>query len=324
MSVKFKDYYKLLGVQKSSSATDIKKGYRQMSRKWHPDVNKAPGAEDRFKDIQEAYAVLGDTEKKRRYDMFGGSQRGGEDFRPPPGFHSAGGGSGGGAGGFAGFGGFSDTGFSDFFDMMFGGFGGFSEHQNLQQRRGGGKPRSMRAPDSEAELTLSLEKFIEGGKQQFSIKSSTYNGIVSKTLNVTIPKGIKPSSKLKLTGQGFPGPLGESPGNLILTINVRNHKWFKVEGFDLHLNLPVTPWEAALGAKISVPTLNGMVKASIPSGVKNEHKLKLPSLGLPNKSGKNGSLVLHIQIVVPKELSPEMRKLIEKLADIAEFNPRKW
>ena len=330
MAVKFKDYYELLGVSRKASQKDIQKAFRALARKWHPDVSKASNAEQKFKEINEAYEVLKDPEKRRLYDSLGPNWQNGQNFRPPPGFDNihfefGGGGPGGSGGGGA---------FSDFFEMLFGGglgsmgrkprqqqgfsgFSGFSPYGASMDGMGGmggqgRQQRRERPKDTEAEITVSLEDVYRGATKTMSLE--TNRG--TRTYDVTIPPGISEGAKIRLSGQGAGG------GHLLLKVHIAKHKVFDVKKHDIYVEVPVTPWEAVLGGKVEVPTLDGPVKMTIPEGTQGGKKLRLKGKGLPQREGKKGNLYAVLVIRVPTKLTDEERKLFEKLASISSFAPR--
>jgi curved DNA-binding protein len=304
MSVASEDYYEALGVPRDASAEDIRRAYRALARQYHPDVNKEPGAEDRFKEISEAYEVLRDPEKRARYDRFGA--RGGSG----PG--------GAGDGGFGGFNGSEDLGgvsfdvgdgdFSDLFDQLF-------------SRRGArrGSPFegfSMRGSDLEAVLDLALTEAAAGGRRWLSIDG--------RSVEVDIPRGVRDGQLIRIPGQGTPGAGGGPPGDLILRIRLRPHPNFRVEGGDLYTDLRVAPWEAALGAEIPVPTLDGTARVKVPAGSSCGRRLRLRGQGLPgNAQAPPGDLYAVVTIQVPKRLTKRERELFQHLANDSKFNPRK-
>lgn len=305
MAVEYQDYYKLLGVDRNAKAEEISKSFKKLARKYHPDLN--PGnkeAEEKFKQINEAYEVLKDPEKRKLYDQFGSDWKHGQQFSGQnQGFenmHFDFGGQGMGG---------SD--FSDFFESLFGqgrggGFGGDSF--------GGFSQRPRRGSDVEAELPLTLEEVLRGGKRKITLQMSSG----PKTLEINVPSGIKDGSKLRLTGQGNPSSSGGQPGDLYLRVAYKHHAHFKVDGDNLEREVFVTPWEAVLGAKISVPTLEGAVELKIPAGTNSGRKFRLRGKGM-GASGARGDLLIKIMIKVPKDLSDEERKLWEKLAEISTF-----
>lgn len=316
----YKDYYEILGVKKDASQDDIQKAYRKLARKLHPDVNKAADAETKFKDIGEAYEVLKDEDKRKKYDQYGSAwKRAQQTGSPPPGWDQFDFGQGGG-----GFGGMGGDGFSSFFDMLFG--------EGAARRRGGAGPSGWPGAggasgfpprggaDTEAELTITLEEAAHGGKRELSL--SDPNTGSRKELTVKIPKGVRSGQRIRLTGKGQPSPMGGPPGDLYLKVEIEPHPRFKVEGTDLHTTVPVSPWEAALGTEAAVQTLNGDVRVRIPAGTSSGRKIRLRGKGLPKPGGEEGDLLAEIRIVVPDKLSDEERQLFERLAEISEFRAR--
>jgi len=337
MSLKYKDYYTILGVDKKASGDEIHKAYRKLARKYHPDVNKDAGAEDKFKEIGEAYEVLKDPTKRRKYDALGSNWKMGDDFGGGAGWNPAGGGMGGNMGG-----GFSSSGdFSDFFEFIFGNMGGgmggsmggFSNPGGRSSSRFGRKSnmnsRAMRGRDHEASLEITLEEAYKGGKRRVTLQT-TENGPGgairpgSKVIDVKIPDGVYEGMKIRIPGQGGSSISGGTAGDLFLKIRFQKHDYFSVDKYDLSVDLPITPWEAALGSKVTVPTLDGKIRVTIKPGAKSGQKLKIAKKGLPNKNGGNGSLFATIQIHVPESLNKHERELFEFLGDRSAFNPRKW
>lgn len=308
MSVRFKDYYEVLGVARDATDEQIKKAYRALARKYHPDVNKDPADQDKFKEVTEAYEVLKDAEKRSRYDQLGANWQSGQEFQAPPGyenfdFHFGGPGTGG------------QTGFSDFFSMLFGQGG----------PRGGGSPfgeasRPTPRPrrDIEAELELGVQDFVRGSSQTVTFQDA---GLGRRQIEVKIPKGTKPGSKIRLKGQGRPGPEG-SAGDLILQLVLANDSRWVVDGSNLRVDLPVSPWEVGLGAKIDVRAPDGDVTLTIPSGSAAGRVLRLRGLGLPKSEAERGDLLVKLRVVVPTEWSEEERGLLEQLRDASSFDPR--
>lgn len=328
----FKDYYATLGVKKDASQEEIQKAYRKLARKYHPDVNKEPGAEAKFKEIGEAYEVLKDADKRKKYDQFGSAwkaRQGGGG--PPPGWENirwdVGGPGGGGGfdfgdmGGMGGFGG--AEGFSSFFEMLFGrgaggpgrgaGFGGRAG------RPGGGGPFTAQGSDAEAQLALSLEEAANGVAREITLTDGTGE---RKTLSVKIPAGVKPGQRIRLSGQGGPGLGGGAAGDLYLKVEIEPHPRFRLDGTDLHTTLAVSPWEAALGSEAEVPTLNGGVRVRIPPASSSGRKIRLRGKGFPAGGGERGDLYAEIRIVLPEELSGRERELFQQLAAASEFRPR--
>lgn len=303
----FKDYYATLGVSREASADEIQKAYRKLARKFHPDVNSAKGAEDRFKEITEAYEVLKDPEKRSTYDQFGADWKQAGRGGVPPGWQNVRfdfGGAGGGA-----------SGFSSFFDALFGGgarrgggFGGFGESFG----NNGGR-------DQEVTLALSLEEAAAGGQQDVTIQDSMTGQ--SRKVTFNLPKGVLAGKKLRLAGKGLPGPTGHA-GDLYLKVDLKAHPRFRLEGRDLHTDLPVTPWQAALGGEISVRTFAGSVKLKVPAGSSTGRKIRLRGKGWPDGQGGDGDLYAEIKVMVPEELSERERELFEELAAVSTFKPR--
>ena len=311
--MEYKDYYKILGVERSADADAIKASYRKMARKYHPDVSKEKDAEDRFKDLQEAYEVLKDPEKRAAYDQLGSNWRAGQDFRPPPGWGQQ-------AGGGADFGG---GGFSDFFESI------FRQQQGGGFRGSGGGGFRNQGEDSEATIRVSLEDAAHGAQREINLEVPTMgpDGRMrreARHLTVKIPKGIRAGQRLRMAGQGAPGMGGGPNGDLYLHIQFQPHPRFRVEGSDLYHDLHITPWEAALGASVEVPTLDGDVRMKIPAGSASGQKLRLSQKGLPGSGGKApGDLYAVIQIVVPKKISEPEKTLWNQLAEISDFHPRR-
>jgi curved DNA-binding protein len=305
MSVASEDYYEALGVPRDASAEDIRRAYRSLARQYHPDLNKEPGAEDRFKEISEAYEVLRDPEKRARYDRFGA--------RSGPGPGAAGG-----RGGFGGFDGGEDSGgvsfdvgggdFSDLFDQLF---------SRRGARRGSSfEGFSMRGSDLEAVLDLALTEAVAGGRRWLSIEG--------RSVEVDIPRGVRDGQLIRIPGQGAPGTGGGPPGDLILRIRLRPNPNFRVEGGDLYTDLPIAPWEAALGAEVPVATLDGPARVKVPVGSSCGRRLRLRGQGLPgNAQAPPGDLYAVVTIQVPKRLSKRERELFQQLANHSKFDPRK-
>ena len=308
--MEFKDYYDIMGVARDASQDEIKRAYRKLARKYHPDVSKEPQAEDRFKELGEAYEVLKDPEKRAAYDQLGERWQGGQEFHPPPGWE--------GDFEFSG-GGYTDAAeFSDFFESLFGGGGPF---QRGQARRGG----SLRGADRQVGLTVTLEEAFRGGQRRLSLRTPEVDpqGRVresTQTLDVQIPAGITEGQRIRLAGKGDPGIGGGPPGDLFLEVQFAPHPHFRVDGRDLYLDLPVTPWEAALGRKVAVPTLAGKVDLQIPAGSHSGRKLRLKGRGLPGTPAGDQYVVLQIQ--APPADSPEAREIYERMERAMPMNPR--
>ncbi|OGV57066.1 MAG: hypothetical protein A2X49_06985 [Lentisphaerae bacterium GWF2_52_8] len=324
--MKFRDYYETLGVSRNASEDDIKKAFRKLARKYHPDVNKTPEAESRFKELNEAYEVLSDPERRKKYNALGANWKNGQEFRPPPnsGFRQdfRAGGPAGATYSFDDFGG--GFGFSDFFESLFG-------NANFSQSRSGGRarpPRPVRGQDHEAETEISLEEACRGAAKSlsFQVQEEDSQGRLKKfvkKLDFKIPSGATDGTRIRLSGQGGPGSNNGPAGDLYLRLRIHPHPRFRVREHDLEEDLPITPWEAALGAEIPVPTLDGNSTVRIKPGTQSGQKIRLKGKGLPKKAGEgSGDLYAILQIVVPKELSPREKTLFEELSRVSRFNPR--
>jgi len=306
MGVAYKDYYKLLGVERSASKDEIAKAYKKLARKYHPDLN--PGdksAEEKFKDINEAYEVLKDDEKRRMYDQLGPNWKDGQQFTGGPGFENFNFNFNGAQGGFSGMN-------SDFFEALFGqmGRGGFGSRAGggSFDSFGGYNRRSRRGSDVEAEIEITLEEARRGGSRQVTLSG----GGSSSNLQITIPEGIRDGGKLRLRGRGNPG---DPPGDLYLTVHYARHPVFRVDGLDVTCDVTLQPWEAVFGAKKRVPTLDGEVEMNIPAGSSSGRKLRIRGRGLGPASGR-GDEYVNIAISVPKpdDLNEEQLKLWKALA----------
>jgi curved DNA-binding protein len=319
--MEFKDYYTTLGVAKSASQEEIQRAYRKLARKYHPDVNKTSDAEEKFKDIGEAYEVLKDPDKRAKYDRYGAAwkaaQQGGGT--PPPGYVDVWFDVGGADDSI-----FSDNrGFSSFFEQLFGAAAG--QRGPAQGRRhAGGRTQawSWNQPgaDREARLALTLEEAAHGGEREISLSGPTAGEI--KTYMVRIPKGVRPGQSIRLAGQGEPGVGNAPPGDLYLNVELLPHATFRLEGRDLYTTVPVTPWEAALGAKVALPTLDRAVHVKIPAGSSSGRKIRLKGKGFPDAKSGAGDLYAEISIRVPEVLSVEEQQLFEQLAEVSKFAPR--
>ena len=334
MAVKFRDYYEVLGVKREASADEIRKAYRRLARKHHPDVNpNDAGAEDRFKEISEAYDVLSDPDKRSKYDRLGEQWKAGADFTPPAGWEAYGGypdlddlfgnrGTGGGGG------------FSDFFESLFGG-----------RRAGRQGPAPRRGSDVEAELSLTLEEAHRGARRTLQLQTTercpqcggagtTSDGVCPtcrgagvvqrpKTLDVNIPKGARDGAVIRLTGKGEAGRNGGGAGDLYLRIRLDPHPRFVVVGdADVQVEAKVTPWEAVLGAKIQVHLLDGPVEVTVPAGSQGGQRLRLRGQGLNRRRGERGDAFVKLAIAVPRKPTDEERKLFEQLRSVSSFDPR--
>lgn len=291
--MKYKDYYQILGVERGASEDEIKKAYRKLARKFHPDVSQERNAEERFKEVAEAYETLRDGDKRRAYDQLG-RHRSGQEFRPPPGWERQFGDLFGGAGAGGSF---------DLGDLFAG----------LTGRRGGARSGPQRGRDLEATVELGIEDAARGTEVRLEIGH--------RTVTARIPKGATDGQKLKVSGKGEPGVHGAA-GDLYLTIRLRPHPVFRTDGHDLTLELPLTPAEAALGAAVEIPTLEGKVKLRIPPNSQSGQKLRLTGRGLPKPGSGNGDLYAQIQIVLPPTLSAQEKALYEQLAACSTHDPR--
>ena len=311
MARNYKDYYKMLGVDRSASEKDIKSAYRKLARKHHPDVNPGDKAsEEKFKEVSEAYEVLSDKDKRTKYDQYGQhwEQMGqpGAGGQPPPGWDSFtfdyGGAGGQGQPDFGG-----AEGFSDFFEMLFG------QHARGQSAGAGGVGRRHHAPTKgrniEAEMEVSLEDAFHGAKKSFN-----FNG---RKLEVTIPKGVKDGQKIRLAGQGEQGPGGA--GDLLITTKVRHHPVYERKNDDLHVDVPVDYATAALGGEVQIPTLTGRVTMKIPTGTSGGRVFRLPGQGMPKlKEGGRGNLYAKVRVTVPEAMSDEERAALEQVRAVRE------
>jgi curved DNA-binding protein len=309
--MKYKDYYQHLQIPREASQDDIKKAYRKLARKYHPDVSKEKDAEERFKEINEAYQTLSDPEKRAAYDRLG-RHRPGEEFRPPPGWERQ----------FR----FEEADLNDFLDLseLFERFGAGGPRRG----RGGARGFAMPGQDYEVTAHLALEELYEGAEVtlELSAPERELGGgtarRVPKTVRVRIPRGATDGQRLRVAGKGGPGTNGGPPGDLYLNIVLRPHPLFRASGHDLYLELPVAPWEAVLGAQIEVPTLAGRVKVTVRPGSRAGQKLRLAGRGLPTPRGEHGDLYAVLQIVTPTALSERERQLYQELAQLSTFNPR--
>ncbi len=309
--MEFKDYYKIMGVERDATQDQIKRAYRKLARKYHPDVSKEPDAEARFKEVGEAYEVLKDPEKRAAYDQLGANWKAGQEFHPPPdwnaGFEFSGG----------GFTGGDASAFSDFFETLFG----------RDFTGGGGRSTTYHAKgeDHHARILIDLEDAYHGANRTITLQVpelDTHGRVHTRqrTLKVHIPKGVKRGQRIRLAGQGAPG-MGKGPaGDLYLEVEFKPHPFYRVEGRDLYIDLPLAPWEAALGAKVKVPTPGGVVDLKIPPNSKSGRKLRLKGRGIPNRP--NGDLYVVLQIVLPPADNERAKEFYRKMEQELAFNPR--
>jgi curved DNA-binding protein len=294
--MKYKDYYKVLGVERTASEDEIKKAYRKLARKYHPDVSKEPNAKERFQEASEAYETLRDKEKRAAYDSLGSGFHQGQDFRPPP----------------------------DWFDRFGGGgrgedlhgvdLGELFESMGLFGRAGRRGRRSFAGEDFEVPVRLTLEEAAQGTERSVQLDGRAFTA--------RIPRGATDGQRLRLRGKGGPGINGGPAGDLYLQIALEPHRLFRAHGHDLDIEVPLAPWEAALGAEVEVPTLEGRVKLKVPPGSRAGHKLRLAGQGLPKPGGGAGDLYAMLSIAVPATLTERERELYSELQQASRFNPR--
>jgi curved DNA-binding protein len=329
MGIEYKDYYKILGVERDASEDDIRKAFRRLAQQYHPDVAKnKKEAEEKFKEINEANEVLGDPEKRKKYDALGANWKQGAEFRPPPGWEAFGGGARGGRRGHNGgvefeFGG---TGFSDFFEQFFGGHEGFRDLDGSTPRGGFRQPAAgpERGHDIESDILVSLHEALNGSVRQISLRRQDGStSEAAETFRVRIPAGVTEGRLIRVPGKGGEGFNGGEPGDLFLRVRLARHPDFRVKGADLYHDLQLAPWEAVLGATVSVPTLEGSVSLKIAPGAQPGQQLRVRGRGLPQDGGARGDLFAVISLATPEEISTDERKLWEQLAAQSAFNPRK-
>ncbi len=310
--MKFKDYYEILGVHRDASAEDVKRAYRKLARKYHPDVSKLADAEVRFKEVGEAYEVLKDPEKRAAYDALGerwreaGAPRG-EEFRPPPGWDAG-----------LDFSGAEAGDLGDFFESLFG-------RRSQHARRAGGMPR-MQGEDHHAKVLIDLEDAYRGATRTISLRMPALDAegrmtYAERRLDVTIPKGVRDGQHLRLAGQGAPGLGGGPPGDLYLEIAFRPHPLYRVSARDVSLELPVAPWEAALGAQVTVPMPDGAVQLTVPPGSSGGRRLRLKGKGIPGNPP--GDLYVVLAIALPPADTEAARELYRRMAETMAFDPRR-
>jgi curved DNA-binding protein len=312
MAAQFRDYYETLGVPKSATADDIKSSFRKLARKHHPDLAKdKKAAEEKFKEINEAYEVLSDPEKRRKYDEYGTNwQHAGNGF---------GGGASAQAGGFAGggspFGGagaggdfhFGGTGYSDFFEQFFGtrrgrGYGGGVDFEETPQR----------GRDVEADILVTLDEVLNGATRQISFRKGNAPDV--QTYTVKIPKGVSEGQRIRLAGQGGSGGARGEAGDLYLRVKLQQHPDYRFEGADIHYEAEIPAWRAVLGGELTIPTPDGRAKLKIPAGTQNGRKFRIPGRGLPEKGGTRGDFYAVAEISIPESVTPEQKELWEKLS----------
>lgn len=309
MGIQFQDYYEVLGVNRSASDKEIQRAYRKLARQYHPDINKSPDAEEKFKQINEAYEVLGDPEKRKKYDSLGADLKGGEEFTAPPEweFYYSGG---------------EPGDFTDFFKF----FTGESRKFDTGEVPGGGL-RVRRGSDQEAEIEVSLAEAFHGARktvelEKIELGEDGRSVRIRKSYEVAIPKGVTTGTRIRLAGQGGKGTAGASSGDLFLRVRLKPDPRFHIQNHDLLSVVNVSPWEAALGAKVKVATVDGPVNMTLPSGTQSGQVLRLKGKGIPRQRGSAGDQLVTVRIVVPKSLSDRERMLFEELARESRFQPR--
>jgi len=309
----YKDYYKIMGIERDADQNEIKRAYRKLARKYHPDVSQESDAEERFKEVGEAYEVLKDPEKRASYNQLGANWKAGQDFNPPPDWD-------------AGFefngGGYTEgdaSAYSDFFSSMFG--------QGFRSAHGGARQGGFhaRGNDHHAKVLIDLEDAYKGATRSITLQSpeldsSGHMSTKQRTLNVKIPKGVKQGQRIRLTGQGSPGQGNAPAGDLYLEVDFNPHNFYKVTGHDVYIDLPLTPWEAALGASVKVPTPDGPVDLKIAKGTPSGRKFRLKGRGIPAKSP--GDLYVVAQITLPPADSDVATELYKKMQQDLAYNPR--
>ncbi len=305
--MQYKDYYKILGVDRKASIDEIKKAYRRLARKYHPDVSKEKNAEARFKEVSEAYEVLKDAEKRAAYDQLGERFHSGQDFRPPPDW-------GAGFGPSRNFSHAEAAGFSDFFSSLFSG-----DHGRSNASFG------ARGEDHYVRIAIDLEDTFRGATRTITLRAPQLDDqerlvMGERTINVQIPKGVRAGQQIRIAGEGAPGFGGGSGGDLYLEIQFKPHPLYRVEDRDLYLTLPVAPWEAALGAKVKAPTPGGAVEVKIPMGSQSGSTLRLKGRGIPGDPP--GDLYLLLEVALPKADSERAKRLYQTMARELPFNPR--
>jgi curved DNA-binding protein len=303
--MKYKDYYKILGVERNAGEDDIKKAYRKLARKYHPDVSKEANAKEKFQEVSEAYETLRDKEKRAAYDSLGSGFRPGQDFRPPPDWFDR----------FGGGGRADDLGGVDLSEL-FESLGAFGRATGFGRGGRGGRRGSMAFPgeDYDVPVRLSLEEAFRGTERSVQLNGGTFTA--------RIPPGATDGQRLRLRGKGGPGANGGPAGDLYLQIHLEPHPLFRVSGHDLELEVPLAPWEAALGAQIEIPTMTGRVTLKVPAGSKAGQRLRLAGKGLPRPGGGAGDLYARMSIDVPSPLTDDERRLFEELRRVSGFNPR--
>jgi curved DNA-binding protein len=311
--MQFKDYYAILGVPRDAAPEDIKRAYRKLARKYHPDVSKLPDTEERFKEIGEAHEVLMDAEKRAAYDAVGAGGSPGQEFQPPPDWNTGFEFSGRDAGA-----GFGDH--SDFFEALFG-----RQATGRGARAGGHRGGAVRGQDHHAKVQIDLLDTYQGARRSISLRYPVMDEqgrvvLAERQLDVTIPKGVREGQHLRLAGQGEPGAAGGPAGDLFLQIALRPHPLYRVDGRDVRFDLPVAPWEAALGAEVDAPTPQGVVRLTVPPGSAQGRSLRLKGRGIPGDPP--GDLYAQLNIVLPPADTETAQRLYREMADKLKYDPR--
>jgi curved DNA-binding protein len=325
MPVQYKDYYEILGVSRTASDADIKKSFRKLAREYHPDVARdKKKAEEKFKEINEAYEVLGDPAKRKKYDELGANWKSGADFRPPPGWEGFTGGQ-----SFRGRGAgsqdfefhFGGTGFSDFFEQLFGsrmrGAGGFGRSARFEEEE-----FAERGRDIEGDILVTLGEALRGSVRTVNVRHTVGRSVKTDTYQVKVPPGVTDGQKLRLAGRGETGAGGGAAGDLYLRVRLARHPDFEAEGHNLIYEAELAPWEAVLGVNLTVPALDGRVNIKIPPGTQSGQKLRVRARGLPARDGTRGDLLVVAKIAVPAKVTDAEKKLWEQMARESHFNPR--
>jgi len=306
--VKYQDYYQILGVARDADKSDIKKAYRKLARKYHPDVNSEARAEEKFKEVNEAYEVLKDGDKRQAYDRFGADWKHGQQFD---------GGFGGFQGGSTSGAGFSGGDFSDFFESIFA--DGFQQGGASPFQQGARGPRRQRGADQQLKLDITLEEAFNGGSKTIQFAKSSGSPEMKK-LKINIPQGVSSGQKIRLAKQGQASPSGGESGDLYLEMNILSHRLFRLEDRDVILRLPITPWEAAEGTSLKVPTLSGSVELKIKPGIQSGQKMRLKGKGMPG--AKSGDQLVEIMIQTPPADSAAAKQFYQDMKAQFDFNPR--
>jgi curved DNA-binding protein len=326
MPVQYRDYYEILGVPRGANEGEIKKAFRKLAREYHPDVARdKKKAEEKFKEVNEAYEVLSDPAKRKKYDELGANWKSGAEFRPPPGWEGFGGGQtfrggrGGGAQEFEFH--FGGTGFSDFFEQLFGSMGrgrtGFGRSARMEEEE-----FPERGRDIEGDIMVTLEEAMHGSVRSVNVRRPAGRSVKAETYQVKIPPGVTEGQRLRVAGRGEAGAGGGEAGDLYLRVRLARHPDFEVENHNLVYETELAPWEAVLGTNLSVPTLTGRVNIKIPAGTQSGQKLRVRGRGLPSRDGSHGDLMVVTRIAVPLKVSDSERKIWEQLARDSKFNPR--